>query len=53
MSVSQYKERGMGKYYALCTGCIQNQIEILKYPFSEASERLSDKIIFKDQSKMK
>jgi hypothetical protein len=34
------------------TECIQNQIEILKYLFSAASERLSDKIIFKDQSKM-
>jgi hypothetical protein len=34
------------------TGCVQNQIEILKYPFSAASERLSDNIIVKDQSKM-
>jgi hypothetical protein len=37
--------------YAL-TRRIQNQIERLKYPCSAATERLSDKIIFKDESKM-
>jgi hypothetical protein len=36
----------------ICTRCIQNQIEILKYPSSAATERLSVKIIFKDGSKM-
>jgi hypothetical protein len=51
-----YSSIELGRYlqqvYGIHTRCIQNQIKILKYPSSAASERLSDKIIFKDWSKM-